>query len=340
MGAAGQLTPQDSLLIDRWLSRLPFSRWWALAAIGAILLAAPAVIGYLIAVPDLFVDFRAQFVYAFLIVYLLAAPTLVQRTREGVAQSLRPLVRLDDAQFRNLVARACAIRPAAEAVAFGVGMAVGLAINLRFEPLEADPHLLDIYAYLSRIGLFGAIGWAVFVMIATTRLTNALVRQALNVDILDIRPFEPIGRQSLWLALTLVGGLVLSLLSVSYLNRALWLEYAITYGTVIMLAVLIFFLNMVGAHRVLAAAKRRQLEFVDRTLAGFYRRFQEQLAEEQDTVPLATQINAMAAIKQELKGSRSWPYDTETMRTLVISVLSPLFVALARVVESYLRSGQ
>jgi hypothetical protein len=216
-------------------------------------------------------------------------------------------------------------------------MAVGLTINLLFEPLEENANILEIYAYLSRIVLFGGVGWTIYVLIATTRLTTVLLRQPLNVDILDIRPFEPIGRQSLWLSLALIGGAVLSLFSVSYQNQFLWLEYAIVYSVVMVVAVLVFFLNMRGAHRVLATTKRRQLEFVDRTLVDVYRRFQQLVAEECDTLTLATKINAIAAIKHELKTARTWPYNTEMLRTLFISVLAPLFAGLARLAESLLR---
>jgi hypothetical protein len=337
-GRAGRLTPQDSLMIDRWISRLPLPRWRVVAAIGLVLLITPAVIGYLEDVPQIFADYRAQFVYAFLMVYTLMVIPLVHNTREGVAQSLRPLVQMDEDRFRVLVESACAISPAGELLSLAVGMAVGLAINLLFEPLEENAHRLEVYAYLSRIALFGVVGWTVYVLIATTRLTNVLLRQPLNVDILDIRPFEPIGRQSLWLSLTLIGGAVLSLFSVSYQNQFLWLEYAINYSVVIMVAVLVFFLNMRGAHQVLAATKQRQLQFIDRTLADVYRRFQQLIAEERDTLALATQINAIAAIKQELKAARTWPYNTEMLRTLFISVLAPLFAGLVRLVENLLRS--
>jgi hypothetical protein len=335
---AHRLTPHASLLIDRWLGRLPFPRRWSVAALGVILLIIPAGLGYMEAVPRLLTDYRAQFVYALMLVYVLTVIPLVQNTRESVAQSLRPLVQLDDRQFRKLVDHACRINPLSELWWFGVGMLVGLLINLFFEPLEEKAHLLGVYAYLSRIGLFGVIVWTVFVLFATTRLANALLRQPLAVNILDVRPFEPIGRQSLWLALALIGGLLLSLISVSYQNRLLWVEYAITYSIVIALAVLVFFLNMRSAHQVLAATKRRHLETADQSLADLYRRFQEEMAKERDTFVLATQINAIAAIKQEIKATRTWPYNTDMLRTLVVSALAPLFAALARVAESFLRS--
>jgi hypothetical protein len=244
---------------------------------------------------------------------------------------------MDDTGFRNLVAKACRVSPAAELFWFGVGLCAGLVTNLSVEPLAPNPNLLDLYAYASRIVLYGFVGWTFFVLIATTRLANVLLAQQPEVDILDIRPFEPIGRQSLWLALTLIGGAVLSLFSVSYLRRSLWIEYIIVYTVIVVVAVLVFVLNMRSAHRLLTATKRRELEFVNRSLAAIYRRFQGEGSEGEAGLALATQINAIAAMKRELKLARTWPYNTEMLRTLTLSVLSPIFVALVRLAENYLR---
>ena len=72
-------------------------------------------------------------------------------------------------------------------------------------------------------------------------------------------------------------------------------------------------------------AKHRQLE----TLA----------AEGADTQQVATEVQAWLTLEQRLKQTLTWPYDTEILRTLFISVLTPLFVAIARVVGTYLTEG-
>lgn len=51
------------------------------------------------------------------------------------------------------------------------------------------------------------------------------------------------------------------------------------------------------------------------------------------TQPVAAEVQAW------LKQTRTWPYDTEMLRTLFLSVLSPLFVAIARTVGTYLTEG-
>lgn len=340
---AATYTPTDSLLIERWFARLPRSRWWLVAALGLVFLLMPALLAYVdgVGIARLFDDYRAQFVYPFLIAYLLVACHLVvQKTRESVAQALRPLVQLDEKTFMQVVNRACRISPMGELSALGVGMAIGLAINIVFEPIEPQPYFMELYGYSCRIVIWGFVVWAIYVSFAVTRLTNTLLRQPIRVEVFDLRPFQPIGRQSLWLSLIFVGGMMLGLLSSNFAEEELRLEYLIINAVIIALIVAIFFLNTHNVHRVLAATKQQQLESVDHHLARAYYRLEELIAENQDTYAVATELNALAISKQELKAIRTWPYNTEMLRTIFISIVTPLLVAFARVVAVLWDTGR
>ena len=339
---AATYTPTDSLLIERWFARLPRSGWWIVAALGLVLLLTPAILAYLdgVGIARLFADYRALFIYPLLIAYLLVACHLVQKTRESVAQALRPLVQLDEKTFMQVVNRACRVSPMGELSALGVGMAIGLAINIVFEPIEPEPYFMELYGYPSRIVMWGVIIWAIYVAFTVTRLTNTLLRQPIRVEIFDLGPFQPIGRQSLWLSLIFVGGMMLGLLSSNFAEEELRLEYLINNAVIIALIVAIFFLNTHNVHRVLAATKQQKLESVEHHLARAYYRLEELIAENQDTYAVATELNALAISKQELKAIRTWPYNTEMLRTIFISIVTPLLVAFARVVAVLLDTGR
>ena len=325
-------TPTDSLLIDRWFARMPRFGWWLVAALGFVLLLTPAILAYLdgVGIARLFADFRALFIYPLLIAYLLTACHLVQKTRERVARALRPLVQLDESSFVQEVNRACRVSPISELSALGVGMLIGLGINIVFEPIEPVPYLMELYSYVSRIVMWGVIIWAIYVAFTVTRLTNTLLRQPIRVVIFDLRPFQPIGRQSLWLSLMFVGGMLLGLLSSNFTEEELRLEYLINNTFIIGLIVAIFFLNTHNVHRVLAATKQQQLEAVERHLARAYYRLEELIAENGDTYAVATELNALATSKHELKAVRTWPYNTEMLRTIFFAIVVPLFIATAR----------
>ena len=165
-------TSEDSLLLDRLIERVPFTRPWVMTAIGIVLLLLPAFFAYVdgVGVKELYADFRAQFMYAPLIVYMLVASHLVQLTREEVAAALRPIVQLDEPTFAALARRGCRISPASELIALGVGMAVGILVNIFFEPIKPGPYSLMRYAYLSRILVYGVVVWTIHVVISMTGL--------------------------------------------------------------------------------------------------------------------------------------------------------------------------
>jgi len=100
---------------------------------------------------------------------------------------------------------------------------------------------MELYSYLFRIIVWGVVIWAIYVAFTVTRLTNTLLRQPLRVVIFDLRPFQPIGRQSLWLSLMFVGGMTLGLLSSNFAEEALRLEYLISNTVIMALIVAIFF---------------------------------------------------------------------------------------------------
>jgi hypothetical protein len=170
--------------------------------------------------------------------------------------------------------------------------------------------------------------WAVHCAFAVTRLTNTLLRQPIRVEIFDLRPFRPIGRQSLWLSLIFVGGMLLGLLSSNFAEEELRLEYLVINAGIIALIAAVFYVNTRNVHRVLAATRRQKLESVEHRLARAFYKLEELSAEDQDTFAVATELNALAISKQQLKAIRTWPYNTEMLRTVFISIVTPFLVAI------------
>jgi hypothetical protein len=341
--AAAFYTPRDSSLIERWLARMPSSVWSAVGGFVLLLLLLPVVLAHLEHLPvrRVLADYRAQFIYPLIIAYLIVACHFVQGTRESVARALRPLVQLDEGEFMQAVHRGGRVSPSGELIALGVGALLGLAINVVFEPIEpTHPFLLSHYAYLSRIVLWGVSGWAVSIAFAVTRSTRTLLRQPVRVEIFDLKPFQPIGRQSLLLSLVLIGAMLLGLLTSNFAKTELRLEYWIVNLAIIALSVAIFLLNTYDVHRLLAATKRQRLESVERHLARACNKLEKLLSEDLDAQGVATQLNALATSKRELEAIRTWPYNTDMLRTIVISAVAPpLLTIVGRVAVGIFSAG-
>ena len=85
--------------------------------------------------------------------------------------------------------------------------------------------------------------------------------------------------------------------------------------------------------------KEQKLAGVQSLIGQTFRKLEMLAANGADTQPVATEVQAWLTLEQRLKQTRTWPYDTEMLRTLFLSVLTPLFVASARVVGTYMTEG-
>jgi hypothetical protein len=240
-------------------------------------------------------------------------------------------VQLDDESFNSLVKRACQTNPIGELIGFGIGVVFIFSLGGRFEVFE-NAYWLSLYVFLSAILMWGMIGWLTYGAFSITRLTRKLLQQPLDIDLFDPKPFEPIGGQSLMLSMAFIGGITLSLIFTFDPRTTFQISTWIIYGCLLLVTVLVFFFNMSDTHRVLADAKDDIRASVDRSLATALYKLQELSSNGGETQLIAAEINAWAIFKQQVKETRAWPYNTEMLRTLFVSVLTPLIIGLARII--------
>ncbi len=306
---------------------------WVTVGAGLLLVLAPMGAAYLDGVLDDFLGqgyWRLSLLPTAVIIYILIVSPIMARTEVGVVEAFRPLVLMDDDEYDRLVDEASRINPIGEVIAAGVGAAFGLWVGHMW---LSDPGAFWLRLTLSlSVGLmFGLLAWTIYVSVTSTRLTAELHRQDLRVDIFDTKPFEPIGRQSLIIALVFVGGIVLSMVFGLWLGSFSDWQNWLMYLILALVPILLFFLNMRDTHRVLAAEKGRELEAVQRNILRACRALMERVETNESTGPLAAEINALVAYEQRVEAARTWPYNTSMLRTLFFSVLIPGGAALARV---------
>jgi hypothetical protein len=264
------------------------------------------------------------------ITYILALAQVMARMEAGVIKAFRPVVQLDDDDFEQLVQKASRINPIGEVIAFCLGAAFGL-LGQRTD-LEAGLSWLSLYLAISIGLMLGLLVWTIYVVVLGTRLTAELHRLPLRVDIFDMKPFEPIGRQSLVAALAFLGGILLSLLfgfgQLSFTEWQNWLIYLL----LLLMPILIFFLNMRDTHRVLAAEKKRELAAVQRQILLSCRTLMERKEADEGTGTLGAEISALTAYEERVEATSTWPYNTAQLRTLLFSVIIPGGAAVGRAV--------
>lgn len=299
------------------------------------------VIGLLVYLPSLAAGTaagaRALLASPTVIVYILLLGPAMAPLESAVLRSLRPLVLMDDSELDPILRRAKTTSPVHEALSIACGLAFGILI-IGF-PSGEDATWPNLVAALTGYAMLGLLGWTAFMSVTGTRLLGALLRLPLRIDPLNRRPFEPIGRWSLAIALAFVGGIIIGLFLGSYgtsalVNPRFWLLFL----PLSLLPVLIFYLNMRPTHRVLSAARERALDEVQGELRRSFPTLLGQMQRGEPTGNLPWEVNALVAYEKELEQASTWPYNPVILRTLLVSVLIPTVTLLARrVFEVYIR---
>ena len=266
-----------------------------------------------------------------IIIYILVVAPLLSKIGGQVIKSIRPLVDIEEEQFCNIVYKAAYIEPWKELVAILLGLALGVIIvvaNIGFSITWTA-----FYITLSNALIYGLLAWVIYVSLTDIKLTATLLRLPLLVDPFDIAPFEPIGRQSLLLAIVFIGGITLSLVFVGFESIMFHrFDFWLIYLPMFMVPVVIFFMNMYPTHRVILAAKERELKEINNQSVILSRKLLELIQREVDTGNFPAEINALSAYEQRLQSTRTWPFNFAMLRTLFFSILVPGFTALLRVI--------
>ncbi len=273
-----------------------------------------------------------------MVLYILAVAPWIWRAEQAVIEGLQPLM-CGDLSRSDLPAHKTRWRSSlGDWGALGTGLLGGaLLINSQALP---DPHYWATrYWIATLVIMYGALAWLIYAAMGSARLTALLHRSVHHQDPFDLTPFEPVGRQGLILAMIFVGAITLSLLFIY--TRSMFTDWRgiAVYSILVLVTVSIFFTVMWPAHRVLLRVKQQKVAGVQRLIGQTFGRLETLAADGGNTQPVATEMQAWLTLEQRLKQTRTWPHDTEMLRTLFLSVLTPLFVATARVVGIYLTEG-
>ncbi|HMK08582.1 MAG TPA: hypothetical protein VK449_06075 [Anaerolineales bacterium] len=328
---------KPSSIWDRTISR-PRPLWATVVVVALIYLPSLAA-GVALGLTDFTSEpaSRALLAPPTVIAYVFILGPILGPLEVAVVRSLRPILQAEAEEVDRIVRRAETVTPWQELAAIGAGLALGvLVIGFPAAPARSWPNLVIVASAYAMLGL---LGWTGFVSIAGTRVLNAVLRLPMQVDPLDRKPFEPIGRWSLAIALAFVGGILIGLILGSYGPAAL-LEprFWLLFLPLSLLPVVIFYLNMGPTHRVLAAARDGALAEVQNELRRSFPMLLARMRRGEATGNLPWEINALVAYEKELDQVSTWPYNPVILRTLFVSVLIPAATLLTRrIAEVYIR---
>jgi hypothetical protein len=314
---------------------------WRKVLLTLVLLGLPFGLVYLEGVQTILFNrdtWRVAYFPTVVVIYIIAVAPWIWRAEKEVVEGLRPLVSIELNTYDVLAHESWWRSSLGDWSAFGAGLLVG--VLLLISPLPPDLRYWAMrYWAATLLIMYGALVWLIYAAMGSARLTALLHRYVLHKDPFDLTPFEPVGRQGLILAMIFVGAITLSLLFIY--TRTMFFEWPsiVIYSILVLVTVSIFFTVMWPAHRILLRVKEQKLAGVQRLIGQTFHKLETLAADGADTQPVATEVQAWLTLEQRLKQTRTWPHDTEMLRTLFLSVLTPLFVATARVVGTYLTEG-
>jgi hypothetical protein len=325
-------------LVNEWVERsgLPWPR--VTVALGVALVLLLFSVEYLAygALPNPFGrEFLERLEEPAVILYTVLAYRFLERLGQDAIQAFRSLLAQDDVDFDQLLARISPIARRREWLAVGIGVVAGLLLN---RPWNWGPNYWwKLWGTLVTVLVFGLIGGIVYRSLAESRLVSVLHLQPLHIDIFDPMPLEPVARFSLGITLTYLGGVTMSVLFNPDPQELLTIKSIIIYGSIILVAVLVFFLGMVSTHRVMAEAKERELAIVRRNLSAGYGEWKVRDANGQmhDMEALSYAITAGLAYEKRIEDAPEWPYTTATLRNLAVSILLPVLAWISQVIVEF-----
>lgn len=249
-----------------------------------------------------------------MIMYVLIAQNIQRGARERVLRDFGLLLDLKENDYASLLMQLSHLTPLGEAIAFGIGVAIGLWVPLSsgFEPFWWTRRFI----FASSLLMFGTIAWSLYVSFAVTRLINALHLQPLQFNIFDPTFLKPIARRSLNNTFVIIGAITLTILLLP--NQAVQsLQFIALISILLLFTLLNFFLSLQSSHQLMMATKQHELEMVRRHLADEYQTLKNQQAANSDA------ITAWLAYEARIERVPEWLFNTETIRDLGVSVLVP-----------------
>jgi MFS family permease len=315
-------------------SRLPWG--WAAAAVTVFILLlgilAVSLDGESAKLSD-WEFWRNNIVGLLLIPYMLAIPFFVWRLRERAIQAFRQLLPQDEKDFNRLAAEVTTPKRRWEWVSVLIGISFAATVGAPWNlPWESGNLWWSVYMVIVNVGSNGLLAWLIYDTLTGAVRINRLSRLDIKVDIFDTELLTPIAFWSLGISFFFAGGICLSLIFQTQDELLRW-QSIIMYVILIFATVLMFFISMWSAHRIMAEAKKSKLTVTREHLVALSRELDDRRKNGQfdEMQSLASSVNSWAAYLKLVKEVPTWPFNAAIIRRLLASTIVPIIVYLIKV---------
>jgi len=258
-----------------------------------------------------------------ILVYILSVHPFMNLRSQRAMQSLEAL-----SPHAGGASRARPERRRREWGALLVGALVGLAVARRVPGVEG---WLRLYSEATSALMFALLATAIYGSVVRSRQLAASSRAGLELNVFDGHLLTPFAQWGQGLSLVFVGGISLSLLFQSY-ESLRSVEGVMIYGSLVIVAMTLFFMSMWTIHVALAKAQEKELARVRRDLSVAREALVRQRA--CDTAGAAQDpyvpVVVLGVYEQQVLDAPTWPFNPAIVGRVFASAAAPLGVYLLK----------
>jgi hypothetical protein len=296
---------------------------------GALSLLAAYLDGGTAASSDI-VPWRVRLLAPALLVYWLAVPPFVTLQHELAVASVRRVSEdAQEARERNGVA---SMRWRRLALAAAIGLAVGTLVSQPWS-IPAQARWTTLARWGMTVAVWTEIAWFIADTLARADFVAKLQRQALAVDVFDLRPLNSVGRWAMSIVLAIAGAATLAALAISDPDTfgRYWPAIVSIYLTMTVTTGGLFVYATWESHRVIVRLKRSELTAIECQLVKMHSQLRAHLWETNSSELAGPETtSAWIVLERRIREVPDWPFDLALVRNLAASLVLPIAATVIR----------
>ena len=333
--------PYTQSWVDRLIEavrRLPVPWWLFYAGLGSAMLLAQAATKWSDGTYPFLTFNLYHMLWVMTSVYLLAVMHYIDNVAEEALAAFRPALRVNEAEYRDLLYRLTASPALPALLASLIGPAYATVSLLNTSPERF--RLLQLYTSLPASAADGfayIVGWAVITVfvyrtIHQLRFVNSIYTHHAQIDIFQITPLFAFSRLTARTAVLLVFGVYIHFIATPSLEGSP-LAVAIL-GADVLIALVTFVWPLLGIHRLLDEEKDRLQsengQQLKATITELHGRIATGELQKMDSLNQAMQ--SLVIEQNVLDKVPTWPWKPETPRLLFTAILLPIILYVLQLV--------
>lgn len=315
--------------LNAWVARMPGSNWLYYLGLGLVLFFIPSIVYWNEGVFPVGTFLPVQGFIAGVIPFFLAMFHHLDGRADASLVALRPALKVSDEEYQELQYRLTNLPAGLTLTASLITLVIIFLAELmtgpyRVEVLYVSPVSANLFRFIYFLSWW-VMGAFVYHAVHQLRLINRIYTQHTRVNLFRMKPLYAFSNLS---ALT-AGSLAMILYGWMAVAPEVSLADPITFIITLiflLIAVVIFIWPQLGIHNLQVAEKDRLLEEANQRfetiIAELHRRVD---AGELDQMnDLRVTMTNLEMELNSLKGTRTWPWQPETVRWLITALVLPL----------------